>query len=392
MSVVRSILLVLCGLLSVVYTNAQLPDSTRSTLKIAVFAPVYLDSAFTEDFYKLGKGSIPRYMLPGLDFYNGVMLAVDSLNKEKVPIEVLFYDTKNTATSIEELLRTDEMKNISLIISSFTTRTEVKPLADFALANSIPLISATYPNDAGITANPFFVILNPTLISHIEAIYKYIRRSFPTDNITMFRRQGDVGDLIQSVFGDMNNNTPGTLLKIKTVELRDNFTSAEVLVQLDSNRQRNIVFCAAINEAFGSNLSKVLSSNKSYHATVIGMPTWDGLKDISTNLDIIYSTPYNLQRTDKLSTRITDLYKKKYAGRASDMVFKGYESMYRFTKLLLKYGDTLINHLSDKEYKLFHDFDIQPVKTGKESTQINYLENKKLYFIRKKNGMVKSIN
>ena len=42
-------------------------------LKIAVFAPVYLDSAFDNGNYKLGNASLPRQMLPGLDFYNGVM-------------------------------------------------------------------------------------------------------------------------------------------------------------------------------------------------------------------------------------------------------------------------------------------------------------------------------
>jgi hypothetical protein len=45
--------------------------------------------------YKLGKANLPRYILPGLDFYNGMMMAVDSLNKEQAPVEVLFYDSKS---------------------------------------------------------------------------------------------------------------------------------------------------------------------------------------------------------------------------------------------------------------------------------------------------------
>ncbi len=383
---------VVCGLLSVVVIRAQTTDSTRKALKIAVFAPVYLDSVFAGDTYKSGKNNLPIYILPGLDFYNGVMMAVDSLNKEKAPIEVLFYDTKSTTGSIPQIIGSGELQDVSLMIASFNTRTEIKPLADLALEKRIPLISSTYPNDGDIRANPFFILLNPTLMAHIEAVYKYVQRSYPTDNIVLFHRQAYIGDVIQSVFTELNKKTLGIPLKIKSVELTDNFTTEQVLSNLDSNRQHNIVICGSINEIFGSNLSKALSSNKRYHSIAIGMPTWDGLKDISKELEVVYSTPYNFTRTDKLSLRLIDKYNNKYAGRPSDMFFKGFESMYHFTKLLEKYADNLITHLSEKEYKLFHDFDIQPVKAGKESTQTDYLENKKLYFIRKKDGLIKSVN
>jgi hypothetical protein len=381
---------VVLGLLSVVCVKAQ--TTTGKSWKIAVFTPVYLDSVFMEDVYALGKNNFPRYVLPGLDFYNGVLLAIDSLNAEKVAIEVLVYDTKSTRLSIEQQLNSEEMQDVSLIIASFNTRTEIKPLADFALAKKIPLISSTYPNDGGITANPFFILLNPTLITHIEAVYTYARRSYPTDNIIMFRRQGDVGDLIQSVFNEMNQRTPGSKLKFKMVQLTDAFSTGEVISHLDSNKQRNIVICASINETFGSNLSKALSSHKNYRPIAIGMPTWDGIRNISKDLEIVYSNPYYPGRADKTSLRLTDKYRNKYHARPGDMVFKGFESMYRFTKLLIKYGDSLIHHLSDKEYKLFTDFDIRPVSLEKENKRTDYLENKKLYFIRKKDGFIRSVN
>ena len=66
--------------------------------------------------------------------------------------------------------------------------------------------------------------------------------------------------------------------------------------------------------------------------------------------------------------------------------------MYHFTKLALKYSNGLINHLSEKEFKLFNEFDLQPVKLKKENPLPDYLENKKLYFIRKVDGKIKSVN
>ena len=389
MHLVNRFFIIVCCLCFGIKTIAQ--SNAVKPLKVAVFAPVYLDSAFSDDTYKLGRNNLPKYILPGLDFYNGIMLAVDSLNTEKVPVEVLFYDSKSIELPIENVIENDELKDVSLIIASFNTRNEIKLLADFALEKKIPLISSTYPNDGGTTTNPYFVMLNPTLAAHIEAIYKYTHRFYPTENIILFKKKGNVEDMIQSVLVSMNKKTPGVALKLKTVELTDSFTTKQVTDLLDSNKQ-NVVICATLNENFGANLSRALSSSKNYSVIAIGMPTWDGLKDIDKGLDIIYSTPYNYTRTDKLSTQLTEKYKVKYAGRPSDMVFKGFESMYHFTKLLLKIGDSLINYLSQKEYKLFNDFDIQPARLNKETSLPDYLENKKLYFIRKRDGKLKSVN
>lgn len=389
MQVIRKIGFVMLGLLFMAHAMSQ--TNMAKPLKIAVFAPLFIDSAFTGDNYKLGKNNLPKYMLPGLDFYNGVMLAIDSLNKEKASVEVLFYDSKSENLSVDEIVEDSAFQGVSMIIASFNNRGEIKPLADFALEKKIPLISATYPNDGGITANPFFVMINPTLTAHLEGIYKFTRRFYPIENITLFRRKGTVEDIIQNSFSEQNKKTAGTPLKLKTVELTDSFTTAQVISYLDSNKQ-NIIICGTLNESFGSNLSKALGTAKNYRVVCIGMPTWDGVKDISKDIDLVYSTPYNPNRADKLSFQFLENYRVKYAGRAGDMAFKGFEAMYHFTKLLVKYGDHMIDHLSDKEYKFFNDFDFQPVMLNKTSTSPDYLENKKLYFIRKTDGKLKSVN
>lgn len=370
--------------------KAQDTSAVRS-IKVAVFAPLYIDSAFTNDTYKLGKANLPKYLLPGLDFYNGVMLAIDSLNAEKTAIEVQIYDTKSSSMGIDELLEQPELQDVSLLIASFNNRNDIKPLADFAKERNILLISATYPNDGGIEDNPNFVLLNPTLTAHIEALYKYVHRTYPLDNITLFRRKGGTEDQIQTILGNLNKRTGGIPLKLRTIELTDSFTTQQVTAYLDSTK-RNVVICGTLNEGFGLLLSKALSSSRQYPAVVIGMPTWDALRDIGTGIDMVYTTPYNYFRQDKLSSQLSEKYRARFAGRASDLVFKGFESLYRFATLLLKYGERLKDHLSDKENKVFNDFDIQPVSAGKENPSTEYLENKKLYLIRKVDGKLKSVN
>jgi ABC-type branched-subunit amino acid transport system substrate-binding protein len=366
-------------------------------IKVAVFAPIYIDSAFTNNNYKLGNASLPKNILPGLEFYNGVMMALDSLQAEKLQLEVLVFDSKSKDQPISKVLANPVWDSVSLIIASFNNRVDIKPLADFAATKSIPLISATFPNDGGVENNPFFILINSTLRTHIEALYKYLQKNYSTGHMVYVRKKGAVEDMIQNTFLAMAKATPLLPLKYKTIELTDSFTNKQLLAALDSTKQ-NIVVCGSINEAFGSRLLKVLSTNRNYPSTAIGMPTWDGLKEINKTaapdtkgIDIVYSSPFNFSRTEKLGLYISNKYRNKYFARPSDWVFKGFESMYHYTKLLVKNGDTFLNHLSDKDFKLFTDFDIQPVKLKKDNPGPDYLENKKLYFIKKQDGVVKSV-
>jgi ABC-type branched-subunit amino acid transport system substrate-binding protein len=390
MRILRKFILVFIILIS--YYSAFAQEQPK-VWKVAVFAPVYLDSAYTQDGnYRLGNQILPRYMMPGLDFYNGIMLAVDSLNAEKMPIEVVFYDSKSMKGSTQNVILDSSLAEVSLIIASFNNRNEIKPLADFALEHEIPLISATYPNDAGLTENPYFILINPTLRTHLEGIYSYLQRVYPTSTMTMFRRKGVVEDMIQNSFAEIARSSTSVPLKIKTVELTDSFTTSQVISYLDSSRQ-NIVICGTLNEAFGINLVKSLSESKKYRSIAIGTPTWDALRGIDRNVEIVYTTPYHFIRTDKIGLDITNTYRNKFSGRPSDMVFKGFEAMYRFTKLLIKHEGSLMKNLSDKSLKLFNEFDLQPVKPySNNPNAVDYLENKKLYFIRKMDGQIRSVN
>lgn len=389
MNVIKKSFLLLPGLLLGIHAFSQ--SITSKPIKIAIFAPVYIDAAFTDTTYILGKRSLPKQVVSGLDFYNGITLAIDSLQSEKALIEVYFYDTKSMTEPLEQIVEDSTLRNVSLIIGSLNSRNDVKLLADFSLANKITFISSTYPNDGGASENPFFAMVNPTLNTHIEAIYKYLQRNYPLEQITVLRKKGATEDMIQTKLAELNKKTLGVPLQLNIISLNDDFTSKDVTTNLDSTK-KNIVLCATLNEAFGLRLINVLTDSKTYKTTIIGMPTWDGFKIMGKETEVIYSTPYYFSNSEKLMQSIANKYKSKYAGRPSDMVFKGYESMFHFTKLLLKHPYNLINNLSDKEAKLFNDFDFQPVKSIKAGSATSYLENKKLYFIRKLDGQIKSVN
>ena len=381
----------LCGVLS---ATAQ-QETSGKPMRVAVLAPLYLDSAFNGFTYKLGSSSIPKYILPGLDFYNGVMLAVDSLQDENLPIEVWVYDTKKLGQTIPGMLSGMEYLNFSLIVASFNNAAEQKLLSEFSFRKNIPVISSTYPNDAGLNANPFFMMVNSTLKTHVEALHSYTQKNYAgtAAKLLFVTKLGPLETKIKGYF--TAQDASAGKLNYKVITLTDNFTEDNLLPFMDSTRQ-NIIICGSVNESFGSNIVRTLNAATSYKTVAIGMPTWDGLKEVtgaaSKNIEIVYSTPYNFSRTDKTGSSIVKQYRSKYMGRPSDMVFKGFESMYHFSRLVLQYRANFINNVSDSGYKVANSFRFEPVRLTNTSFVPDYLENKKLYFVKVQGGVVKSVN
>lgn len=367
-------------------------DSAEVTYKIAVLSPLYLDSAFANGNYQLGKLSIPRHFMQGLDFYNGVMIAVDTLQKKGAKIEVFVYDTK--MRSFNDTMHTAmASQHFSLIIAYFNNAAEQRLVSQLSAASGVPLISATYPNDAGLSNNPHFVMINPTIKTHIENIYRFIQRNYPIAKVIYVSRKGTMEDRIKNFFAEAAKKT--AVLKYKSVELPDDFTEQMLMPYLDSSKQ-NLIICGSINEAFGENLLNVIEQSVAYRIVAVGMPTWDGMKQVSTsinkNIDIVYSTPFNYTKANKSVATLANNYKAKFFGRPSDMVYKGYESMYHFAMLLLKHKGQLTENLTDAEFKFCNEYLLAPVINAENADQVEYLENKKLYFITMAQGTVKAVN
>lgn len=391
----RLVLLSLTALLSSSVSFSQ--TDAAKPVKVAVFIPIYTNDAFNGPVYILGKGNLPKGMLPGLEFYNGVMLAVDSLNREGTFAEISVYDTKSTEQTLADILKSPAVSSTGLIIAAITNTTELKAFSDFGVQKNIPVISATYPNYVGVTGNPFFVLLNSSFQAHLDGLYKYMKRFHAANEIlAVTRRSGKYEEYIKTRITNLNKSATSAPLKIKWVAVDEaTVTSKDFMPMLDSTKN-NIVFVGSPLESFGLSVVKSLSNMEGYRTTAIGMPTWDNLKELDKpeckNVDIVFSTPFLYYSQNKqVSSAINSRYKEKYSSRPSDMVFKGFETTYHFTKLLVKHRHNLINNLSDKDFTVFNEFKLEPLKVSKTSVKPDLLENKKLYFIKKQQGNLKGI-
>ena len=384
-------MLIACCLLSI----ASFAQDTMPKHKIAIFAPLYLDSAFDSyGDYRYAKNVFPKFINPGLEFYEGAQLALDSLNKEYAPLEVFIYDTRSASETILEQLDKPELDNVELIIT-YCSSAEVKIFADAGLKKNIPVINANLPNDGNVMSNPFFVMLNSTLKTQCEEIYKHIQKYYSHNPLIVFRKKGALEDRIKSYFDEYGKNTVAVPLQIKYADLTDTFTVYQLKPYLDTTNE-TLCIAGSLDENFGKRLAKQLAmlKNQKYLSIVMGMPTWDNIKEFHKTeykaIEIIYGTPFYNSKADKLSLSITNYFNSVMFARPSDMIFRGYEVTWKYARLLLQYGKDVASNLTTKQSKLFTEFDIQPV-LNKQTLTLDYFENKKLYFLKWQDGAIKNI-
>lgn len=365
--------------------------------KIALFTSLYLDSAYTADLsYRYGN-SFPKQTISGLEFYLGAQFALDSLGKiPNMALQLHVFDLKSKSGNISLISNSPLMDSIDLIIGA-VSGTEYLQLAKIAQEKNIPFVSATYPNDGGIKNNPLVAIASPKLNTHLLATYNYILKQLATFNLVYIRRKNEADNRINDTFNELNKGNNGQpVVRYKSATVSDNPLADELLPLLDSTRE-NVIICGSLDENFGRSIALGVEelTKKSLAITLVGMPTWESIKDIQKadfkNIPIIYSNSF-FNNKDEWSTEFEDQYRKQTFSRPSDIAYKGYELTWFFAQLLNKYGRDLIKHLDEKTFRLHTEFDFKPIKWNKSAIQPDYYENKKVYMVRRYLGQSSIVN
>ena len=364
--------------------------AVSKTYNVGIFAPLYLDTIFTNTGTIRFKDAIPKFMTPGLEFIHGAQIALDSMDIEKGNVDAYIYDTKSYTENVAQLIANKKLDKLDIIIGSVKD-IEFKQLADFAFSKNIPFISATYPNDGGVTTNPFLVVVNSTLKAHCEAIFSYLIQNHGTDKIFLCRQKGPQEDKVAAYFKQINGQEGKPLLDIQTLNFDSTVSPRLIKNKLDSNRQ-TVIIGGSLDETFATNLTAACYElHETYPITLLGMPNWDNFKalmkkDMYEDFPVYFTTPYFNTKWDAYSKMVNSAYTKKYKNKATDMVFKGFECTYLFTKLVTKYPGDVMNHLNDKSFKVFSEYNFKPVMLKKDANFPDYFENKHLYFVRIMNG------
>ncbi len=125
-----------------------------------------------------------------VEFYEGFLLAIDSLRDADISIELHVYDSGEATQSLSPILETEEMAHMDIIFGPMHSQ-HVAQAADFARAHSIPLV---LPFSRGVTqlaSNPYLWQVNadPSVIEN-EGINHFFEL-FPKPNVLFFQTKGE---------------------------------------------------------------------------------------------------------------------------------------------------------------------------------------------------------
>lgn len=363
-------------------------------LQVALFVSLQLDSAFdASNNYTYGK-TFPKGAISGLEFYQGAEFALDSLQKTGSRIKMYVFDVKSEQGNIKKIASGELMDSIQLIIGQ-VSGTDYLQLANLAERKKIPFISATYPNDGGIKNNPFVYIVNPKLNSHLQVLYNYLTKNQDNSKIILLKRNAPGEDRVSTLFEELNRSA-ASKLSFQTLKVDDDFTTTTLLNTLDSTKE-NILIAGSLDENFGKNiLNASIQIPKSFAVTIYGMPTWESIKELTRNelklIPIVYSTSFFSNSNNKAGIEFEDAYRKKTFSRPSDIAYRGYELTWYFCKLIETFGSTMPAHLNSHEFFLMTDFDFRPIFWSRNASKPDYYENKRIYLVKRLNGIQNRLN
>lgn len=359
----------------------------KNDYRVAIFAPLYLDSAFTGGNLRNPR-TLPKFTMGGADFVQGALIALDTIKLNGRQVEAHIYDSKAFVQTIPWLIKNKKLDNIDLIIGS-VKEPEYSLLSQFAVQRSIPFISSTYPNDGNIRSNPFLFIVNSTLKAHCEGIFSYILQKHGTDNIYLVKKRND--NRIDNYFKEINLTDGKPLLKIKTIMLDSSISSAGLRYLIDTTKPI-VIIGASLDETFAQKLADACYPiQKTNPMVFIGMPNWDGFrslnkKDAYPDFPIRYTTPHYDSKNNVFDNYLEDKYFQLYRTKPSDMAEKGFETTYDFTSILINYPGNFVQNINDTLYAPLHDFNFRPVFHDKTRTTADYYENKHLFIMQILNG------
>jgi LysM repeat protein len=328
------------------------PEPISRPIRVAMLLPLYLHWDEVADTLALPEGEegsietgveeeknlINPRIIGYLEFYEGALLAIDSLRRMGYPVDLYTYDTERERDRTREILR-----NLELV-------------AEFARNHKIPLVSPFNSGSEIVKYNPWVFQTTPTWEVEFRAWADYISDYY--DKTMILVHNGDTSDyeriryLKNEVFRRVSEKADLEDLVFKEVIMTDSvyIDMANVL----NKEQGNLVIVPSDNEAYVSNVvSPLYYQLGEYDIQVSGMPQWNRFRNIDLvyfhSLNISYYTSFYMDFKKPEMKRFVERFFKSYgtepyriSPRGYNLSVYGYDLMYTFVAALREYGHNLI--------------------------------------------------
>jgi LysM repeat protein len=254
-----------------------------SYIEVLVFLPLKLKTVT----WDTEKKKINEDTQLSLEFYNGFLLALDTLKDLGLKVKLKVIDTSNDTAYVKSLISNKSIGKPDVIIGPIYTP-EFKILAKYAKEKNILIINPLGKNDEVIKNLPTSVRMRPDNDRKYYATADYLAKNYSGQNVVIAYETGDakLAEKMKSYLSGKNSS-----IKIHLAE--GIFQPLNNLI----DGSKNAVWVLNDEESYPSRLVNKLYSKKSLNIEVFGTEEWVDFK----NIDIIHWEELNIHIAGSLN-------------------------------------------------------------------------------------------
>jgi LysM repeat protein/ABC-type branched-subunit amino acid transport system substrate-binding protein len=279
-----------------------------------------------------------------VEFYEGALLALDSLQRKGMNIEMFVFDASNLKT-INNLLQLEIFRELDLIIGPVLPELQ-ETVAAFAAKNRIPMISPLAPNGHFEESNPYYFKVNPSREFQVDQTAQFVVNEFGNKNLILLQMSSS-SNSAEAKLAELTNvklkqaQKPGKTKVMREYSFQRQGLNA-IRPMLDDNDE-NVFVIPSDNEAQVSvAVTNLTSLAEHYNIVLVGTSTLPKMKSIQTEnfhrVRLHYLSPYFIDYTQPLTRRFVSVYRDTFAGEPSQFSFQGFDVTYYFLNALYLYG------------------------------------------------------
>ena len=360
-------------------TDAQLFDKNKqaskkfASIKAAVVLPFNTDGT--------GKKEEQVRMV---EYYEGFLMAVDSLKKTGVSVDLYTFDSGNTTASVKQILKKAEMKDMDIIFGP-AHADQVKPMADFAQEHNVRLVVPFTSKGEDVFNNPMVYQINTPQSYLYSEVYEHYLRKFPKAHVVFVDAETghtDKDEFIKGLKEELKNN------QITFKELKGEAINPEGFkLAVDSLRENVIIPTSGRNVALIKVLPQLIVTGRehpNYNMKLFGYPEWQTYTDDHLSsffeIDTYFYSSFYTNNLFPEAVRFTQAYRRWYSKDMANTFPKygmlGFDTAFFFLQGLHKYGSNFEDNMNQMQ--------ITPIQTGFKFDRVNNwggFINRKVFFV-----------
>ena len=284
-----------------------------------------------------------------ISFYEGVLLAVDSLKNQGYKVNLKVFDTERSAEKMYTMVDEIDRFHPDLIIGP-VYGSVYKALMDDLTNKNIPVIYPLSSRSEEFGVYPDFIQVNPSMKALTVAMSDWLREEAEEANLVCLNLTGN--EVSHSDLEDIRLFKE-YMHRIGSMNFYDWNTSAVPLdglrLQLLPDRE-NIIILPTTKEAEVSKILPVLSAlTDGYRITVVGFPEWQAFTSVDHEtyfkLNTKIFTYSYVDNTTEPAKRFALKYRKYFYTEPNNLAYKAFDMSLYFIELAAQYRDRTLDAL-----------------------------------------------